>query len=177
MSSQRCTPRAYQLAHFFEIAKDATHQRRTVDLNFRSMKPQVSAAQSQYMLLCGDLLVSRLPDQFEERAQPLYFTRNPRKLSQMDIIRQELPYIGFLELPDEFCPDLQPGDAMMVNFNVEEPESHTDWYAQQSTLRFLNNARRRQIHAYLQRRLIHNNNNGWGRKIQVRKGDPGNTGS
>ncbi|RHZ50301.1 DEAD/DEAH box helicase [Aspergillus thermomutatus] len=38
-------------------------------------------------------------------------------------------YIGFLELPDEFCLDLQPGDAMKVNFNVEEPESHTDWHA------------------------------------------------
>ncbi|GIK02326.1 hypothetical protein Aspvir_006375 [Aspergillus viridinutans] len=37
-------------------------------------------------------------------------------------------YIGFLKLPDEFCLDLQPGDVMKVNFNVEEPESHTDWH-------------------------------------------------
>jgi hypothetical protein len=35
-------------------------------------------------------------------------------------------YIRFLELPDEFRLDLQPGDVMMVNFNVEEPESHTN---------------------------------------------------
>ncbi|KAF7131123.1 hypothetical protein CNMCM5793_004110 [Aspergillus hiratsukae] len=38
-------------------------------------------------------------------------------------------YIGFLELPDEFCLDLQPGDAIKGNFNIEEPESHTDWHA------------------------------------------------
>jgi hypothetical protein len=34
-------------------------------------------------------------------------------------------YMGFLELPGEFCLNLQPGDAMKVNFNVEESESHT----------------------------------------------------
>lgn len=31
-------------------------------------------------------------------------------------------YVRFLELPDEFCLDLQSGDVMMVNINVEEPE-------------------------------------------------------
>ncbi|GFF31511.1 hypothetical protein IFM61606_10701 [Aspergillus udagawae] len=38
-------------------------------------------------------------------------------------------YIGFLELPDKFSLDLQPGDAMKLNFNMKEPESHTDWHA------------------------------------------------
>jgi hypothetical protein len=38
-------------------------------------------------------------------------------------------YMGFLELPGEFCLNLQPGDAKKVNFNVEESESHTGWHA------------------------------------------------
>ncbi|KAF4214019.1 hypothetical protein CNMCM5878_009769 [Aspergillus fumigatiaffinis] len=70
-------------------------------------------------------LVSRLPDQFEERAQPLYFTRNPRKLSQVDIIPQELP------------PYL-PSQRWAGFLTAVDPAS-------------FNNARQHQIHAYIQK--------------------------
>ncbi|KAF4224412.1 hypothetical protein CNMCM8980_002050 [Aspergillus fumigatiaffinis] len=64
---------------------------------------------------------------FEERAQPLYFTRNPRKLSRVDIIPQELP------------PYL-PSQRWAGFLTAVDPAS-------------VNNAGQHQIHAYIQRNL------------------------